>query len=52
MFKPHNKKFDPKAPEEVAKRAVEEDGRREGALQSKMEDMMGSMEKIRAEISH
>eukprot|EP00746_Dinoflagellata_sp_MGD_P160578 gnl/MRDRNA2_/MRDRNA2_87413_c0_seq1.p1 gnl/MRDRNA2_/MRDRNA2_87413_c0~~gnl/MRDRNA2_/MRDRNA2_87413_c0_seq1.p1 ORF type:complete len:417 (+),score=158.29 gnl/MRDRNA2_/MRDRNA2_87413_c0_seq1:62-1312(+) len=52
MFKPHPQKFNPQAPEEVAKRAVEEDGRREGALQSKMEDMMGNMEKIRAEISH
>lgn len=52
MFKPHTTKFNPEAPEEVAKRAVEEVGRREGALQGKMEDMMGNMEKIRAEISH
>lgn len=50
VFRP--KKFNPKAPEEVAKQQVLEDSRREGALQDKMTDMMGSMEKIRAQIGH
>merc|ERR1740130_1738011 len=48
MFRPS--KSEPK--KDVAKKAIEEDGQREGALQNKMQDMMGSMEKIRASIDH
>lgn len=52
MFRP--KKYDPKSksPEQVAHQILDEEGRREGALQNKMKDMMGSMEKVREQIGH
>lgn len=50
LFRP--KPFNPKAPEEVEKRAIDADARREGGLQDKMKDMMSSMEDIRAQIGH
>jgi len=50
MFRP--KKFNPKSPDAVAKRSIEDVGRSEGALQNKMEDMMGSMERVRQQIGH